>query len=486
MQVEVMLFFKCLLLPLMCLGKVLSGDMHDIFQDNAYLKHERFHDVQETPGIKNILIYTNLFGKSEWPNLRAEDGDTYLKKFGCPVTNCHLEYRKEENQLQNADIVVFHERDMPDMLTLKHLSDNERPKSQLWVYFTGESPANALVDISLYDDIFDWTMTYKHTSDIWVPYARSYTTKKRKYKENIDYAKGKTKLVAWIVSQCGKLRDSVAHELDHILPVHVAGQCSSSFPNRFNCEDHFCENQLRNFKFYLAFENSHCEEYVTEKYWQKSIRSGVVPVVLGGGPYNNPHVAIPGSYINALDFKTVADLGKYLKYLDKNDTAYNEYFKWREHYELWKPVCDWPFEPYWACEICVHLNKGVKHRQRVKMSEFWSVHKNCRGNEIEELLRKSGHDPSRFVEKYENTFGRVSKELDYEEEKQHQPEIQENNNEGETSMNEDVYNFERLKQEVRSLEDSASESYVIIFIFSFSIVGLFVFLYRRLAGIKVC
>lgn len=40
-----------------------------------------------------------------------------------------------------------------------------------------------------------------------------------------------------------------------------------------------------------------------------------------GGNYSN--LAIPGSYINALDFKTVKDLADYLHHLDKNKTAHN-------------------------------------------------------------------------------------------------------------------------------------------------------------------
>ena len=53
----------------------------------------------------------------------------------------------------------------------------------------------------------------------------------------------------------------------------------------------------------------------------------VVPVVMGGADYTK--LAIPGSYINVMDFKTVKQLAEYLQYLDKNNTAYNEYFKWR-------------------------------------------------------------------------------------------------------------------------------------------------------------
>ena len=53
---------------------------------------------------------------------------------------------------------------------------------------------------------------------------------------------------------------------------------------------------------------------------------------MGGADYTK--LAIPGSYINVMDFKTVEQLAEYLQYLDKNDTAYNEYFKWRLVYKV--------------------------------------------------------------------------------------------------------------------------------------------------------
>ena len=49
-----------------------------------------------------------------------------------------------------------------------------------------------------------------------------------------------------------------------------------------------------------------------------------MPVVYGKG-YEDAFP--PKSYINVLDFKSVEDLANYLKYLDNNDTAYNEYFQ---------------------------------------------------------------------------------------------------------------------------------------------------------------
>ena len=80
----------------------------------------------------------------------------------------------------------------------------------------------------------------------------------------------------------------------------------------------------KNYMFYLSFENSICEDYVTEKFW-KFLNGNLVPVVLGGANYDK--IAPPHSFINAMDFSSPNDLAEYLKYLISNSTAYNEYFK---------------------------------------------------------------------------------------------------------------------------------------------------------------
>jgi len=64
------------------------------------------------------------------------------------------------------------------------------------------------------------------------------------------------------------------------------------------------------YKFYLSFENSVCEDYVTEKYYNV-MRYNLIPVTYNGAnmsAYGPPH-----SSINALDFSSTADLVEYLK-----------------------------------------------------------------------------------------------------------------------------------------------------------------------------
>ena len=58
----------------------------------------------------------------------------------------------------------------------------------------------------------------------------------------------------------------------------------------------------RNYKFYLAFENSICPDYVTEKFFNTLLFS-TVPIVYGGADYV-ANGAPPNSYIDVRSFSS--------------------------------------------------------------------------------------------------------------------------------------------------------------------------------------
>ena len=91
---------------------------------------------------------------------------------------------------------------------------------------------------------------------------------------------------------------------------------------------------MSKYKFYFAAENNLCNQYITEKYWENPFLINAVPIVLGGSNYADPQLAIPGSFINAFDFKTPQKLVEYIKKVDSDDTLYNSYFNWKRHYKL--------------------------------------------------------------------------------------------------------------------------------------------------------
>ena len=52
-----------------------------------------------------------------------------------------------------------------------------------------------------------------------------------------------------------------------------------------NRVDPYCHTNIaKQYWFYLAFENSICNDYITEKLW-RTLQTQTVPVVMGGGNY---------------------------------------------------------------------------------------------------------------------------------------------------------------------------------------------------------
>jgi hypothetical protein len=130
----------------------------------------------------------------------------------------------------------------------------------------------------------------------------------------------------------------------------------------------FCERKLKNtYKFYLSFENSLCVEYFTEKV-EKVYNLDVVPIVLGHARYNQ-HLP-PKSFIDVRDFRSPKHLADYLKILDANDTLYNEYFAWKERYEIVR------IKP--ECQLCEFAHKQKGRRSSIhRLDLFWSRELDC-------------------------------------------------------------------------------------------------------------
>lgn len=75
-------------------------------------------------------------------------------------------------------------------------------------------------------------------------------------------------MAAWFVSNCYARngRQNYAQELKKHLQVDVYGSCGNLRCPRFSGP---CSDMLKKkYFFYLAFENSNCKDYITEKvYW---------------------------------------------------------------------------------------------------------------------------------------------------------------------------------------------------------------------------
>ena len=94
---------------------------------------------------------------------------------------------------------------------------------------------------------------------------------------NVNYAQNKTKKVAWFVSNCGAKNNRLeyAHALQKYIDVDIYGTCGTKSCPRHS-GDRCLDILAKEYKFYLAFENSNCRDYITEKFYVNGLKYGDV------------------------------------------------------------------------------------------------------------------------------------------------------------------------------------------------------------------
>jgi Glycosyltransferase family 10 (fucosyltransferase) C-term len=166
--------------------------------------------------------------------------------------------------------------------------------------------------------------------------------------ELLKLAKGKQKTAAWFASHCGVFskRDELVEKLQEFIDVDVYGKCGSLKCPRLSSE---CDELLNStYRFYLAFENTLCIDYLTEKLFN-TINHNVVPVIFSGAELSR--FLPPKSYIDANDFATVEELASFLQSLAEHPEEYIKYFWWRKHYQIMR------WDHMELCALCQKLNE---------------------------------------------------------------------------------------------------------------------------------
>lgn len=212
-------------------------------------------------------------------------------------------------------------------------------------------------------------ITFRRDSDIVAPYGQweYYDKRVTQLPQNVSYAKGKTKKVAWFVSNCRARNNrlAIARELRKYIDVDIYGPCGGQHLECPRSKENECFAFLeKDYKFYLSFENSNCHDYVSEKLYKNALQNNVLPIVMGGSPADYHKMAPEKSFIHIDDFDTVANLGAYLNLLDKDDVLYNTYFQWKGTGENIDTR-------YW-CRVCsmLHIPNKDKSKYRLRDVSF--------------------------------------------------------------------------------------------------------------------
>ncbi len=86
-----------------------------------------------------------------------------------------------------------------------------------------------------------------------------------------------------LISHCSasSRRLEFIKELQNHIEVQVYGKCGKQCPNNLDCREYVGAK----YKFYFAFENSLCRDYITEKFFLM-LKYDTIPVVFGMGNYS--------------------------------------------------------------------------------------------------------------------------------------------------------------------------------------------------------
>lgn len=130
------------------------------------------------------------------------------------------------------------------------------------------------------------------------------------------------------ISNCNAAsgRDNIVLDLQKYgVTIDSYGRCNK---NVHDPETEPKSIRMGRYKFYLAFENSITEDYVTEKYFQ-ALETGTLPVYLGA-PNIRAYEPQPGSILHVPDYKNTLELAKHLLGLANNTKEYEKYFIWKK------------------------------------------------------------------------------------------------------------------------------------------------------------
>ena len=284
-----------------------------------------------------------------------------------------------------------------DVIIIKSTRNTEilkyRPIGQLWILAEAESALYAHPEkYKKYWNQFNYTMTYSRHSDVFNPYGECHatTTNPTKVKQQIDVIiKQKNKLIIWMVSHCVTFskRENYARELGKYLHIDVIGECTD---NTLLCNgSRYCNHRpLFGYKFYLAFENSLCGDYITEKIW-KTYDAGLVPIVYGALETYKDFLP-EGSYIDVSTFSSPKALAEFILQVNSNETLYRSYFQWRHTHSCKGSIHLTETRAERLCHV-VHDHHFNSHQltNMVNVSSFWyRERKACRN--AQSYLRQLG------------------------------------------------------------------------------------------------
>ncbi|XP_013199634.1 alpha-(1,3)-fucosyltransferase C [Amyelois transitella] len=350
--------------------------------------------VQPNPDYKYVLLWTSP--KTE-PFVFIGPGRSGFIGRNCSYTNCYVTADRD----YFCDYTKFHAIVFA-MSEVRHYSSLQLPwyrsPEQKYVFSSVESSHYYPVCSDRFNDYFNWTWSYRLDSNCRWEYIAIRNENgnvigpnkimhwmklndMRPVSEDFkDSLKSKTKAAAWFASNCPAYshREKFVEKLQmklnkYRLKIDIYGKCGNLTCPRQNRQ--LCLDMIKkDYYFYLSFENSFSEDYVTEKLLH-ALQNDAVPIVYGKANYTR--FMPDGIYLNALTLGP-EKLAKEMNYLINNPKKYADYFKWKNHYSYHSRGESEETDDY--CAFCKLLNDEEKFRRKSVIEDFrkwWDSPKFC-------------------------------------------------------------------------------------------------------------
>ena len=343
-----------------------SNASEELSDNNLFVSNDPHKDESKINSIKTILFWNEFHHGYGYG---VDLGDKYLATYGCPIHQCAFTINKSE--IGTVDAVVIHGfyTDPPP----------RRNENQVYVLYFFESPVRKMSrykDKPKWQNVFNLTFTYMYDEETDIPAAHGMAVKLPEPNPNAltevhEAVKEKTKMVLWIVSNCDSYngRMEYARKLGQNIPLDIVGACgniSCPLPKTSST----CITKLaKDYMFFLSFENSHCDDYYTEKVISP-LMLGMVPVTMGRANYSR--VLPPGSFIDAMDYSP-KQLAQKMLYLKKHLDEYLQYFQWRRDYTMVRSQRRPGF-----CRLCEILHTtNYPYKSNFNVSRYWDSKRLC-------------------------------------------------------------------------------------------------------------
>ncbi|GFO15816.1 alpha-(1,3)-fucosyltransferase [Plakobranchus ocellatus] len=317
-----------------------------------------------------LILFVDFPSYYELKNVEGPTGLAHCNAETPQKQPMKCEITQDIRLFKEADAVVFntHQKRRVSQMAFRPI----KRRGTTWTFFAVESPAfsnNKLFDRPEFRHKFNSTWTYRSDSEFKHVYVRSQLRKsplsqearEMEEKKRRHTFRSKSKMSAIFVSHCKapSHRDEYIAELRKHTEVDVYGHCG-----RLKCKERFPCNLMVSFdyKFYLAFENSICQDYVTEKVLNAMQSGRIIPVVRGGANYSR--IFPRNSVIDTSQFSSPKELAHYLNALADDEDGWIRFFEWTWQYEIVAPLLS-------ICEYCHHLYKPST-RLYDNVYEWWA------------------------------------------------------------------------------------------------------------------